>query len=177
MRRRRPLIRQRELYFVGCEGDGERAYVALLNTLAQDRGLHLWIQAEPLNPGAGDPLALVERAVERLAHKRRNGVRYRHKAIFLDWDRAEETPERTQRAIRLSQQKGIQLVWQRPNLEAVLLRHLDGCQQLDPPADRSLIELQKRWPEYQKSGISGVKLWRRIGFDAVMQSSWPCVSM
>jgi hypothetical protein len=120
---------------------------------------------------AGDPLALVERAVERLAHKRRRGAVYRHAVVFLDVDRAGEAPERAQRARSLAQEQRMLLVWQRPNLEGMLLRHLNGCQHLQPPAAQSLVELQRRWPEYDKSGISAEKLARRIGYPEILQAT------
>jgi len=168
MRRRIP---QRGLFFAGCEGDSERAYVALLNKLAEMRGLHVWVHGEPLNPGAGDPLDLVARAVQRLGQRRRQGTIYRHVAVFLDADTRDQSPQRTQDAQRLAQDYGVQLVWQIPNHEAVLLRHLDGCQSLRPDASRSLAELTRRWPEYEKSGISADKLARRIGYEQVVQAA------
>ncbi len=171
MTRRRAHVPQRALYFVGCEGLGERAYAALINKIARSKDLHLSVQGELLNPGAGDPLALVNRAVERLAHKRKHRTSYKHAAIFLDSDRANDTPNRTNQAIRTAEEHAIQLVWQKPNLEAVLLRHLAGCQLLQPIAERSLIELQRRWPEYNKSGLSADKLGRKIGYDQIVQAA------
>ena len=168
MRRWRP---QRTLYFAGCEGDCERAYVTLLNKIAALRGLHVWIHGEPLNPGAGDPLALVARAVERLGQTRRQGTIYRHVAVFLDADTLHQSPQRTLDARRLAHDYGFQLVWQNPNLEAVLLRHLDGCQYLRPDGSRSLAELKRRWPEYDKSGISADKLAHRIGYQEVERAA------
>lgn len=169
--RRRAAVPQRTLYFAGCEGDGERAYIALLNKLAGERRLHVWIHGEPLNPGAGDPLALVQRAAERLAHKRRQGAVYRQAVVFLDADTSSDAPERTQRAQKMATTMGLHLIWQRPNLEAVLLRHLEGCQSLHPPADQSLVELRRRWPDYDKSGISADRMAHRIGFEQVVQAA------
>ncbi len=145
--------------------------MALLNRLAELRQLHIWIHGEPLNPGAGDPLELVARAVGRLGQRRRQGAIYRHVAVFLDADTRDRSPNRTRDAQRLAQDYGVQLIWQIPNHEAVLLRHLDGCQTLRPDASRSLTELKKRWPEYDKSGISADKLARRIGYQHVVQAA------
>jgi hypothetical protein len=171
MTRRRP-IPQRDLFFAGCEGACERAYVALLNIVAEMRGLHIWIQGELLNPGAGDPLALVERALDRIAHKRRHrGTSYRHAAVFLDADRAGETRQRSATARQLAAQEGLQLIWQVPNFEAMLLRHLNGCRDLRPPAERSLADLQRQWPDYDKSTISADKLARRIGYPQIVQAT------
>lgn len=168
MRHFRP---QRRLFFAGCEGDSERAYVQLLNNLAEQRGLHIAIRAEPLNPGAGDPYAIMARAVERLAHRRKQGALFQHVAVFLDSDTSALSPERTRGAEALAAFSKIQLIWQRPNHEAVLLRHLDGCLELRPDAARSLAELKKRWPEYDKSGISAEELSRRIDYPQIVQAA------
>lgn len=168
--RRRPLIPQRRLAFVGCEGDSELAYVALLNDVASARSIHIRFHAESLNPGAGDHCALVERAAERLAMRKRRGTRYVATAVLLDRDRWGISPARDERATVLAEKHGLRLVWQRPNHEAVLLRHLEGCQALQPPAHLSLEELQKRWPEYDKGGMTAAKLSRRIGYQQILQA-------
>jgi len=167
----RPRWPQRSLFFAGCEGDSERAYVARLNQLAEARGLHIWIHGGPLNPGAGDPLALVQKAVQQLQDKRRRGTRYRYAAILLDADTRDQDPERARQVQLEARKVDIQLVWQNPNHEAVLLRHLDGCQNLRPDARQSLAELKKRWPEYDKSGISADKLSQRIGYQQIVRAA------
>lgn len=171
MRRRRPPIPQRTLHFVGCEGESERAYVALLQKLADSRSLHVHLHGELLKPGAGDPLSLVDLAIDRLKIRRSRGAHYRHVAILLDDDKSAEAPARSRQAIDLARRNDIRVVWQRPNFEAVLLRHLAGCAQLQPSADRSLAELQRHWPEYDKRGISAAMLARRIDFGEVAQAA------
>ena len=168
--RRRPLIPERKLAFVGCEGDSELAYVALLNDIATARGLHIRFQAEALNPGAGDHCALIERAATRLLHRKRQGTRYVATAVLLDRDQWGVSPERDTRSTAIAGKQRLLLLWQRPNHEAVLLRHLDGCQALQPPAAASLTELRRRWPEYDKAGITAAMLGRRIGYQQVLQA-------
>jgi hypothetical protein len=168
--RRRPLIPQRRLAFVGCEGDSELAYIALLNDIAQTRNLHIRFQPEPLNPGAGDHCALVERAAERLARRRRQGTTYAVAAVLLDHDQWGTAPDRDLRCTAVAVRNGLLLVWQRPNLEAVLLRHLNGCQTLRPPAAASLDELRRRWPDYEKGGMTAARLGARIGYPQIQQA-------
>lgn len=168
--RRRPHIPQRRLAFVGCEGDSELAYVALLNDIASARSIHIRFQAERLNPGAGDHCALVERAAEHLATRKRRGTRYVVAAVLLDRDRWGLSPTRDAHATVLAAKHGLLLVWQQPNHEAVLLRHFEGCQALQPPAHASLEYLQKLWPEYDKSGMTAAKFSRRIGYQQILQA-------
>ncbi len=64
MRRRRATIPVRTRIFLGCEGESEQGYGALLTRLAEGAGLHLAIHSVLLRPGGGDPLDLVTLAVE-----------------------------------------------------------------------------------------------------------------
>jgi hypothetical protein len=134
--------------FVGCEGDGERGYVGLLQRFADESfGLRIHFDATILNPGAGDPLALIQRACRIL--KSRGRGRYLEHALFLDGDRLRLNTDRNREARRLAAEAGIFLVVQDPDLEAFLLRHCDGCQQLRP-AIRTRDALVQRWPDYVK---------------------------
>ena len=64
MRRRRATIPQRRRIFLGCEGESEQGYGALLSRIAEGMNLHLAIQSVLLRPGGGDPLDLVSLAIE-----------------------------------------------------------------------------------------------------------------
>jgi len=68
MKRYRGSIYPRRRIFLGCEGKSEHAYGTLLGRLARDRqDIHVHIDVVGLNPGAGDPLALVEPACREVA--------------------------------------------------------------------------------------------------------------
>jgi hypothetical protein len=68
--RRRPTIPQRRRIFLGCEGESERSYSALLNQVAlEERNLHIALDVELLRPGGGDPLALVQLACRLIERK------------------------------------------------------------------------------------------------------------
>jgi hypothetical protein len=58
--RQRPLRRR---IFCGCEGESEQSYGTFLHQLVAARG-DLHIEALLLQPGAGDPLATVDRALK-----------------------------------------------------------------------------------------------------------------
>jgi hypothetical protein len=160
--RQRPFIPQRRRIFLGCEGESEVGYGALLSRLAQRAGLHLFLDPIPLKPGGGDPLAMVELAVARKRDQERKRGVYAIGAILLDADRLGQAPERDARIPEALAGTGLRLIWQEPSFEALLLRHFERCSRLRPPtAAVALRELRRRWPEYEK-GISAAELANRI---------------
>ena len=66
-RRRIPHRPQRRPVYIGCEGASESGYAALLQDFLNDGGLAVHLTIDELSPGAGDPLARVELAVNRIA--------------------------------------------------------------------------------------------------------------
>lgn len=147
--RQRRIIPPRTPIFLGCEGESERGYSALLSRYVREMpGLHLHIHPELLQPGAGDPLALVHRAIQRITDLERRREPFFCKAILLDIG----DPQKNRDAQKLAAAKGIEhLIWQEPDHEAFLLRHLDNCQQKRPPAGTSMAALHKEWPDYRKA--------------------------
>jgi hypothetical protein len=148
---RRPFIPQRTPIFVGCEGESERSYVKLLQGIADGQLLSLHLDAVVLQPGGGDPCAIVELALRKLNAKRRiRGNTYRAKIVLLDDERG-NLPQRDARAIALAKEGDLQLFWQSPCHEAVLLRHLEHCTTLRPPTTAlAQAALRERWPAYDK---------------------------
>jgi hypothetical protein len=130
---------------------------------ARDGNRALYILPDPLQPGAGDPLALVQRAVERIADIERRRSRFAVKAILLDQGSAQKNAEATSYAT----QNGIDhVIWQDPDHEGFLLRHLPGCQQRRPPRGASLAQIQSEWPGYHK-GMTALELYQRINLGNV----------
>jgi hypothetical protein len=161
--RRRPTIRPRKRVFLGCEGESERSYGRLLALLLEARGTHWHLDAVPL--GGGDPLTLVERSWD---HVQRHG-RYDRHAILLDRDRLGEDAARDQRMEAIAGKVKLQLIWQEPCHEALLLRHLEGCQSLRPTSsDEALKQLGRHWPEYEKA-MPAQRLVERIGEAALLR--------
>jgi len=66
MRRRRLFIPQRRRIFLGCEGESERGYGALIGRLLESQRRDVHLQVVLLKPGGGDPLALIEQARKRI---------------------------------------------------------------------------------------------------------------
>lgn len=171
MSRRAPHIPQRLPVFVGCEGESEAGYVSLLSLFANQASLAVHIHIERLFPGAGDPLARVKRAVERLDHLKGRREPFKHLFILLDEDQVAGTPQRAEEARRLADRHNIVLIWQRPCHEALLLRHLPERQDRRPPnvtlSDRALVA---EWSAYKKP-MTRSELRERIDLEAVYRAA------
>lgn len=145
---RRAIIPQRVPIFLGTEGESEAGYGALLGKFARDQNLHVHLDVHSLQPGAGDPLALVEKAAQLIARRERVRSKYGVKALLIDIG----TERKNREAITRARDCGIDhIIWQAPDHEAVILRHLEGCQQRRPPAGASMAALLREWPAYRKA--------------------------
>jgi hypothetical protein len=170
MSRGRPSLSPRVPIFVGCEGESERSYVRLLTTLIMQQQLLVHLDAVVL--GGGDPCAIVERAVQRLdERKRKRGSQYHANFVLLDADRLGQSADRDARLVVLANNAGLQLVWQSPCHEGLLLRHIENCVTLRPPTS-ALAEAQlcQRWPEYEKA-LTATQIANRIDLAAVRRAA------
>jgi hypothetical protein len=171
MSRRRATIPPRQRIFLGCEGESEQGYGALLSRLAEDIDLHLALQVTLLRPGGGDPLDLVALAAELSGRAERQRGGFRLKAVLLDGDKLGESPDRDQRMYQLAGANDLHLIWQEPCHEAMLLRHLPACRDLRPPTSAAALqELTRRWAEYRKP-MPAMRLAVRIGRPEILQAS------
>jgi hypothetical protein len=127
---------------------------------------HVAIRTERLQPGAGDPLQLVVRAAQRIQEIERRRDKFEVKALLIDRGEAAINAA----AIARANAAGIHVIWQTPDHEALLLRHLPNCQSLRPPQGISMGVLQRHWPEYQKA-MPASRLAQRIGIDEILQAS------
>lgn len=170
MSRRRPFRPQRVPIFVGCEGESERGYVAFLGRLAEQAGLAVHLDPLVLQPGGGDPLAIVELAVKRLSQGRRKQTVYAAKFVILDRDKWGQAPARDAQVASVAARAGLSLIWQYPCHEAVLLRHFEACGALRPQTT-ALAEaaLRQRWPAYFKP-MDGAALAKRLDHAAVLRA-------
>src|SRR5262245_49081256 len=112
MRRRALMIPLKRVTLLGCEGASERAYAALLNEIARERGMPLAIEARLLKPGAGDPLELVKKTIKALPGNWRRSGTYVHVAVLLDEDKCIQLRAHCAQARALAAEHGVQLVWQ-----------------------------------------------------------------
>lgn len=170
MSRRRHFRPQRVPIFVGCEGESERGYIAFLGRLAEQAGLAVHLDPLVLQPGGGDPLAIVQLAVKRLSQGRRKQTVFAAKFVMLDRDKWGQAPARDAQIAGVAARAGLSLIWQDPCHEAVLLRHLEACA-AQRPRTTALAEaaLWQRWQDYAKP-MDGAGLARRLDHAAVRRA-------
>lgn len=170
MARRQKVPRRRRL-FVGCEGESEQGYVALLQRFAEERGASVHADAKVI-PRAGDPLALVSRAIDLAAQGERGSKpAYSVRFLLLDTDLLGQNPDRDAQIPGLVARHGLVLVKQSCCFEASLLRHIDGHENDDPPnAAIALTRLRHAWPDYKK-GLPAQELQRRISLEDVQRAA------
>lgn len=142
-------IPKRPRFYVGCEGQSEVSYVALIRDLCEERDVR--VNVDPDNLSSGDPLSRVEEAIRRIRHKEAGLETFKACFLLLDSDQAQANQPKAEQAIRLAKGHGIVLIWQQPCHEGFLLRHLAGHEN-DQPANATLAEraLKKVWSEYSK---------------------------
>lgn len=160
---------RRRRFFVACEGDGEGGYAAFLQRLANESRLAIYLDNRKYR--GGDPLAIVQMAVKDLRAGRIRRGDYAGQAIFLDADRRNDVPDRTLIADRLIRENGFQTIWSQPAFESLLLKHIPGCERLQPATTAlALQQLQNRWPQYRK-GMASHALRARFDYAAVARAA------
>lgn len=170
MTARRARIPLRRRFFLGCEGEIEQSYGALLQIMA-DESLQLRVHLDLQLLGGGDPLAIVEAAVQKARERAQKRGRFVGRAVLLDSDRHGHAPERDNRIAPLAQAHGLLLIWQRPCHEALLLRHLPGCQTLRPSSSAAAeAALVRQWPEYQKP-MPARRLPEKLGLSEIQAAA------
>jgi hypothetical protein len=168
---RRPRILPRTRIYLGCEGESEQSYGARLGQIADSASLHLHIDNDVLRPGGGDPLALVELAVRRIAEREKRRGAFEFRAILLDRDKLGQNPDRDNRIDPLAAATGLTLIWQKPCHEGFLLRHFAGHETARPAtADIAMQELKRIWPDYYKA-MPAIQLAVRIDIEDIRRAS------
>lgn len=165
---RRRIVPRRTRIFAAAEGDGERAFVQLLQGLCDDKGLHLHLDIAVA--GGGDSRAVVEYAVDR--RRRRNDTRVRDKGalVFLDADRVERDRAAGRDPETVKGRGDLQPVYLRPNLEGLLIRLHRGHEKRVVAARDAERDLQRLWPEYEKPA-SAKALAERFGLDDLRRAA------
>ncbi len=164
-------IPQRTRIYLGCEGQSEQSYGARLGQIAEAAGLHLHFDNDVLQPGGGDPLALVRLAIRRIEEKEAKRGRFAFRAVLLDRDKVGSKPERDAQIEQLSRQSRLHLIWQEPCHEGFLLRHLEDQQTSRPvTSDLALRALKAVWVEYEKA-MPAIHLASQIDLQAIRRAS------
>ncbi len=167
--RRQQAIRRR--IFVGCEGDGERGYIALVQRIVNDVHHKVYLDPQPLQPDGGDPLDLVGREEEVITKIVRTREPYDEKYLLIDRDKIGNSPERDQQMPAILKRINARVIWQDPAREALILRRLPGCATRRPPSTQiAMQQLLQQWPEYQKT-MSATQLATRIDLEALRRAA------
>lgn len=165
--------RRRRRIFVGCEGESERSYVRLLQSLCDAQDLSVHLDPQIIDGAGGDAERMIARARARIDRLEKAGGRYPVRYVLLDSD-VTVVRQGAGALERLSTQArgaGIELVWQRCCHEAFLLRHMPGCERRDPPtAADALDRLREQIPDYQK-GWASERLGKVITIDHVKRAA------
>jgi hypothetical protein len=160
-------IQQRTRIYLGCEGQSEQSYAARLGQIADAEGLRIHIDNDVLQPGGGDPLALVQLAVRRVRERAARRGAFAHCALLPDKDRLGQDPDWVVKIPSIARKSNIHLIWQDPCHEGFLLRHLAEQTQTRPPsADLAGQALRKIWPNYRK-GLPASDLAAMIDRNAI----------
>jgi hypothetical protein len=171
MRERRSSIPLRRPVFVGCEGESESGYAGLLQDMIRAANVSVHLLIADLGIGAGDPFSRVAMAVRKLEQLRRTRTAPFDRFVLLDSDQADSDRDRAIAARSLALQNGIQIVWQRPCFEAVILRHLPRCATRRPPdSAEAKRALHREWTDYEKP-MARAELARKIGLAAILQAA------
>ena len=167
--RRQHVIRRR--IFVGCESDSEVSYIARVRRVVDDVHQKVYLDAQPLQPGGGDPLDLARRAEEVIRKGERNREPYVERYLLIDRYRFGGSPERDQRMRVILNRINARVIWQDPAHEAFVLRHLPGCAMRRPPSTEvAMRHLRQEWPEYKKP-MSAMQLANRIDLEALRRAA------
>jgi len=141
-------IRQRRRIYLGGEGESEQSYGKRLNEIADAAGLFLAMDCDLLQPGGGDPLALVQLALRHIRERIGKRGTFVHCAVMLDRDKLGQAPERDRQIQALANKHKLILIWQNPCHEAFLLRHLpDQAAKQPQTCELAARALKKLWPE------------------------------
>ncbi len=159
----------RKRIFLGPEGFSERSYGRYLRLIADKHNLPVHIDCNYVT-GGGDPLKVVDESIKLMKRNSRNHGDYLVKAVMLDSDKLGRSIDRDNKIRALAAENNVKLVYSEPNFEAFLLRHFPGCENKRPPADASLSELKKVWPEYYK-GIDARSIFKKLGEDGLLRAS------
>lgn len=168
---RRPRIPRRKRFFVGCEGESEQGYAALLQGFANETGLAIHIDSKVISK-AGDPLSLVERTVSVIDQGERGAKPpYVSRFLLLDTDQIGKNPHRDTTMRQIVRENNLTLVRQDCCFEAFLLRHFMGHENDRPPnAAIALDRLEGVWPQYRK-GTSAQELAKHLTFEDVQRAA------
>ncbi len=164
----------RKRIYVAGEGLSEFGYTALLQSFADSNSLSVCLVKARFHKakGGGDPLAILKRAILKAKEAERGGSGLlRRKYLFVDRDTLGINVARDQEMLALAGSEGFTLVWQAPCFEGFLLRHLEGCLELNPATCGDANSLLKGKLGSYKKGLSAHELRKCISLDDIVRAA------
>ena len=147
-RRRTKPVEPRRVIFIGVEGKSDLAFTRFLQSCCDEEGLHLHLKVT--KGSGGDSVSVVREADRYLKmHPGRGDIS--HSLVLLDRDRYPQDVQAGRDPQALASKAKLEIIFQNPNLEGLLLRLHQGHESRIIAADDSMAELRKVWPEYGKS--------------------------
>ena len=158
--RHRPRpVKPRRAISIGVEGKSDRAFARFLQLCCDEEGLHLHLNVT--TGSGGDSVSVVREAARRLTrHPGRRDISDR--LVLLDRDRYAQDVQAGRDAQAVASKSKLEIIFQNPNLEGLLLRLHQGHESREIAAGDSMAELRKVWPEYRKSSLTADQLNRRF---------------
>jgi hypothetical protein len=155
---RRPI---KKPIFVGCEGQDEVAFVRFLDGLCrkEDKAYSL----DPYDTNGGGPTNIVNssvRARDRIGKKEFTGS-----FIFADADRMTPAEPGYEKARKLADSAGFQIVMSRPCIEVRLYRIITKEYYGHVTKQEAIHALQATWPHFGERRLSARELESRINLD------------
>ena len=152
----------RRRIFVGAEGKGEESFAKFLQIICDDECFQVHLDIRVC--GGGDTQDVVEFSCTEFRQRSKLLGNYETAFILVDQDRFEQDKRSGRDPRRMLQDTSIELIWQVPNLEGVLIRLHQGNEQKFVPAKDSMRQLRKLWPGYSKN-ISAEELRKRFSIE------------
>lgn len=164
----RTPVEPRRVVFIGVEGKSDRAFARFLQRCCDKEGLYLHLAIKTGN--GGDSVDVVKEMTRHLT-KRPVKQDISAKLVLLDSDRIEQDRQAGRDAQAVAYESGLEIIFQNPNLEGLLLRLHQGYENRQIAADNSMAELCKVWPEYRKSSLTADRLGKRFGVSDVRRAA------
>ena len=115
--------------------------------------------------------ARMQRARIEVEHRQRRRAEFAFKAVLHDSDQVDNHPQRREMAENIGRVSGINIIWQFPCHEALLLRHFEGFERRRPATKLEIEALLRQvWPGYQKP-ITRVQIARMLSFAHVQRAA------
>lgn len=159
-------ITRRNRFFCGCEGASVWSFVTWLSRLCDENGLHLHL--DRYDAGGGDVASVIRRSIRERTKRVTSDGSYLQSLVLVDSDRI--AADRRDRQSLEEMAKGMTVIWLRPNLEGLLIRLHRGNETKRPQSKQALPELQRLWPQYDKS-VSAFDLYGRFGLGDLLRAA------